>query len=368
MRDVSTEDRPSRTVSRRSYLKFGAGASAVALAGCMGGNGDGETLTYLNRGGVIEEAEREVLQEWEEESGATIEFEPAAQDTDMFERIAADPSAFDIVTLSPYGYALDAAHPDFADGNYLADLEYDQVPNYEENIQEEWRNAEFLQGHDKGMFYHISTQGLGYNTDVVGELTSWEDVKDPDLEGQVTLFDSAPTRFGNCCAALGYDPAEAAADEDMFDDVVQEMEEQQENVYRYWQAGDEFMTDLREEEAAIASAWGGRVEALYHEGVPVDYTVPEEGCIQWSVAFSILEESEMKEEAYDLLNWIYQEDVAQEMVEQHYYPIPLAGDVDGMDDRFESLDADAVTSFDWAAVMPHLADIEQAFNEVKAGM
>ncbi|THE63618.1 extracellular solute-binding protein [Salinadaptatus halalkaliphilus] len=369
MRDGHTGANPTRSVSRRTYLQLGAGAGAVALAGCTGGgNGGGsETITYLNRGGVIQDAEQAVLEEWEEESGIEIEYQAAAQDTEMFDQISANPGSFDLVSLSPYGYALNEAHPDFAETDYLADIDYDQVPNYTDNIQEEWREIEFLQGHDKGLFYHISTQGLGYNTEDVGDISSWEDIKDDDLEGEVTLFDSAPTRFGNCCAALGYQPAEVVEDDDMYDEVVAEMEAQHQNVYDYWMAGNDFMTDLREGEASAASAWGGRVEALHHDGHPMAYTVPDEGCIQWSVAFSILEESDMKEEVYDLLNWIYQEDIAIDMVEQHYYPIPLEGDHETMEGRFESMDADDVVSFDWTAVMPHLAEIEQTFNEIKAG-
>ncbi|ARS88908.1 hypothetical protein B1756_03500 [Natrarchaeobaculum aegyptiacum] len=331
----------------------------------MGGSG-GNTLTYLNRGGAIQDAEMEVLAEWEEENDVEIQFQSAAEDSEMMESIAADPSGYDIVTLSPYGYGLDAVHPQYSDEEYFADIDYDQVPNYEENIQEEWREIDFLQGHDKGLFYHVSAQGLAYNTEHVDGIESWEDIKDPDLEGQVTLFGSAPTRFGQCCAALGYDVAEALEDDDLFDEVFEEIEAQHQNVYQYWATGDQFMGDLSEEQAHVASAWGGRVESLYHDGVPVDYTIPEEGCVQWSVAFSILEESDMKAEAYDLLNWIYQEDVALEMVDQHYYPIPLTGDHEELEGRFESLDADAVVSFDWEAVIANIEDIEQRFDQILA--
>ncbi|GAB7018263.1 ABC transporter substrate-binding protein [Halostagnicola bangensis] len=207
---------------------------------------------------------------------------------------------------------------------------------------------------------------MGYNTEEVDEITSWEDIKDPNLDGRVTLFDSAPTRFGNACAALGYLPEEAVEDDDMYAEVEQEMREQDQNVYNHWQAADQFMQDMREEQAFVSSAWGGRIESLYHDDHPVDYVIPEEGCITWSVAFSIIDESDMKDEVHDLLNWLYQEEVATEMTEHHYYPIPLEGDHDVMNDRFESLETDDIVWFDWEAVIPHLADIEQTFNEIKA--
>ncbi|WP_161606922.1 ABC transporter substrate-binding protein [Natronolimnohabitans innermongolicus] len=357
-------------MSRRKYLQLGAGASAVALAGCLS-SGDG--LVYLCRGGVIEDAEREVLQEWEDENDIDIQFESAADDSAMMEQISADPGGYDIVTLAPYGLALERHHPDYEDDDYLAELDFGEVPNYEENIQEEWRNADFLQGDDKGMFYHISNQGLAYNTDELGEVSSWEDIKDPDLDGEVSLFDSAPTRFGQACAALDMDVAEVVddlgdGDEEPFEQVMGEVAEQHQNVYQYWQAGDQFMQDLREGQATVASAWGGRVEMLARdEDVPVDYVIPEEGCVSWSVAFSIIEESDMKEEAYDLLNFIYEEETATDLVEQHYYPMPLEGDHEVMEGRFESLDADNVVSFSWPHIFGAIDTIEEEFESIKHG-
>lgn len=357
MRDVSTGEKPKRGISRRSYLQLGAGASAVAIAGCLG---SGETLTYLNRGGAIQDAEIEVLQEWEDENDIEIEFDEQPDDTDMMEQMSTDPGGYDIVTLSPYGYALDAVQ--YADEDLLLDIDYDEVPNYTENIQEEWRDREFFG--DKGLFYHVSAQGIGYNTDEVDEITSWDDIKDPDLEGEVTLFSSGPTRFGNSCAALGIDVADALEDDDLYDDVMDEIEEMDQYVYQYWDSGQDFMGDLSEEEALVADAWGGRVETLAEDGDPVDYVIPDEGCISWSVAFSILEESDMHEEAYDLLNWIYQEETALEMVEHHYYPIPLEGDHDELEGRFESLDADDVLTFNWELVVENIERIEQDFANI----
>lgn len=364
MRDVSTGENPKRSVSRRTYLQLGAGASAVALAGCLGS--DGDTLTYLCRGGIIEDAEREVLQDWEEENDITIQFESAAEDSAMLEQMASDPGGYDLVTLSPYGYALNEYGEDFADTELLADLDYGKVPNYEDNIQEEWRNSEFLQGHDKGMFYHISTQGLAYNTEKLPDgISSWEDIKDPALEDEVTLFDSAPTRFGQSCAAIGETVSDAVEDEELFAAVFEEVAEQHQNVYQYWETGNDFMTDLREERATVSSAWGGRVESLAEDGVPVDYAIPEEGCISWSVAFSLTEESDMHEEAYDLLNWIYEEETATRLVEQHYYPVPLKGDHEVMENRFESLDADDVVTFSWPHIFAAINEIEEQFEQIK---
>lgn len=361
MRNNSTGEKTTRAVSRRKYLQLGAGASAVAVAGCLGS--DGEAITYINRGGAVLEAEREVMDRWGEENDIEIEYQEAAEDTEMFEIISESPDRFDLASVSPYGYALNQIA---YEGEILGEIDLDQVPNYTENVKDEWQDVPFLEN-DLGIFYHISTQGIGYNTDYVDDISSWEDIKDSDLDGHLSLFDSAPTRFGNACAARDVDPVEALEDDSLYDEVAQEMREQHENVFNYWAAGNQFMQLLREDQAHATSAWGGRVEILADEGHSVDYTVPEEGCITWSLGFSLVEGTEMREEVHDLLNWLYQEEIAIEMAEHHKYPIPLESEPDAMTDRFEYVDSpDDVLWFDWERVIPHLEDIEQTFNEIKA--
>lgn len=351
-------------VSRRQFLQStGVGAFGVASAGCLGGGGNGdETIRYISRGGVTHNAERELMEEWSAESGVSVEHQEAAADDEMMNLIAENPGDIDFANPAPWGFTVNQI--DY-DGELLADIDYDQVPNYRDIIQDDWQEAFFIEDHDMGLMYYISTQGLGYNTDKA-DIRSWQDIKDPEYEDAVTLYDSAPARFGNCCAALGYDVAEAAQDDEMFEDVLEEMEEQDVNVFNYWATGDEYMRLLREERADIASAWGGRVIGLQEDGHPMDYIVPEEGAVTWSVAFAVTEESENKETVYELLNWIYQRENLEQLSANHNYPVPMEDPPEDITDLPDYTDSpDDLVWIDWEAFLPVYEDINQRLDEIK---
>jgi len=354
--------RSPRSTTRRRVLQTGAVTTGIAIAGCL--NGSGDSLTFISRGGTTQEAEREKFEEWSEESGIEVTHQEAAGDTEILNLIAENPDAFDFTNPSSSGLTL---HRSQYDGELFADIDYDHLPNYRENIQEEWQNSPAIDGHDDGIFYYISTQGIGYNRDQVDEITTWEDIKDDGLEGTVALIDNAQVRFGNACAALEYDTGEAATDDAMFEDVIAEMEEQHTNVFGYWTAGNEFMQLMREDQAYVASAWGGRVQVMNKDGYNVEYVIPDEGCVAHTNYFSIVENSDKKEDVYDLLDWLYDTENAIELSTRHNYPIPITDPPEELTSLFEYVDhPDDLTWIDWPAVLSERERIIERFNEIKS--
>ncbi|THE64023.1 extracellular solute-binding protein [Salinadaptatus halalkaliphilus] len=349
-------------MSRRHVLQTGATVTGIAVAGCLGGGGDG-SIGYISRGGTTQDTEREVMEQWSEESGVEIEHQEVADDTEMITLIAENPDEFDLTNPAPWGFTL---HELEHDGELFAPIDFDQIPNYDD-IADPWQNAPFIEGRDYGAFYYISTQGIGYNTDEIDEITSWDDIKDDDLDGQLALFDSAPARFGNSCANLGLDPGEAAQDDDLLDDVIDEMEEQHQNAFGYWGAGDQLMQWMREEQAYAACAWGGRIENLREDGYPMEYVIPDEGCVTWSTAFTIVEGTDMREEVHDLLNFLYEEENAIQLSTGHQYPIPFEDPPEEMTERADYTEhPDDLTWIDWDAILPVQDDLELAHDEIKA--
>ena len=353
-------------MSRRGMLKAaGAGFAVTTLAGCLG-NGDADTIRYLSRGGTTQDAEREIMEQWSEESGIDVEHQEAADDTEMMNIIDANPGEIDFTNPASWGFAYNELE---FDGELLADFDIGEVPAYEDVIQDEWNDAPMLQGHDKGVFYYISSQGIGYNTEEADEITSWHDIKEPQYEDAVTLFDSGPGRFGNCAAALGYEPTEAVQDESLREEVFEEIEAQDENTFTYWSTGDEFMRLLREERAYVASAWGGRINVLEDDGHPMHYVIPDEGAVTWSNGWAVCEESENKDAAYDFINWLYDdEDRVVELATSFNYPIPIEDPPEEITQLYDYVDhPDDLAWIDWTIFVPHLDELDQRLAEIQAG-
>lgn len=349
--------------SRRTLLKTtGAGFVTAGVAGCTGGNG-ADSIRYLSRGGSTQDAEREIMEQWTEESGITVEHQEIADDTEMMNLIAEQPDAIDFTNPAAWGFYYEEFE---FDGELLAELDFDEFPTYGDVIRDEWQEAPLIDWHNKGAFYYISTQGIGYNTEEA-DINAWQDIKDEQYEDQVTLFDSGPARFGNAAATLGYEPAEAAQDDAMFEEVIDEIEEQDVNAFNYWQTGDEMMRLLREERATVASAWGGRVDVLQNDGVPVEYVIPEEGAVTWSTGFSIVEESDNKDAVYDFLDWVYQPENLVELNQMFNYPSPIEDPPQEVREIPDYVDSpDDLAWIDFSALLPRFEELEQRLAEIQA--
>ncbi|SIR70186.1 ABC transporter substrate-binding protein [Natronorubrum daqingense] len=352
-----------RGTTRRRVLQTGAVVSGIGLAGCMGGGDD--TLRYISRGGTTQDAEREMFEEWSEDSGIDVQHQEAADDTEMINLIAENPGEFDFTNPAQFGLALERIEHD---GELFDEIDTGEIPNYEENVQDQWKEAPPIDGEDDAIFYYMSSQGIGYNQEHVDEITSWDDLKDDDLAGHVALFGSPPTRFGNCCAALEYDVGEVFEDEDMFEDVFDEMEEQNEYVFNYWDAGDQFMQWMREDQAYACSAWGGRVQVLNEEGMDTEFVIPDEGAVAHTNYFVMTQESENQEHVYDLLDWLYEPDRAVELSTSHNYPMAMEDPSDELTELFEYVeDPDDLLWIDWDSMIPNLDEITERVNDVMAG-
>lgn len=358
--------RPSAT--RRRVLQSGAVVSALGVTGCLGGDGGGsnDTLSYISLGGATQEASRQMFDRWSEESGVTVEHQEVSGNTELLNLISENPSNFDFTNLAHFGLAFERIQ---YDGELTQDIDTGEIPNYEENIQDQWKNAPPIDGHSDGIFYYMSSQGIGYNEDHVDEITSWDDLKDPELEGNVALFNSAPTRFGSCCVATGYTASEALNDEAKLDEVFQEMAEQDENAFNYWEAGNQFMQWMREGQMHAGSAWGGRVQRLNEEeDLNTAYAVPEEGAVGHTNYFAMMEETDHEDHIYDLLNWLYDRDRAIELSTMHNYPLGVTDPPEELTSLFEFVESpDELLFLDWNAVVPELSMIQQRVTEVKGG-
>jgi spermidine/putrescine transport system substrate-binding protein len=126
------------------------------------------------------------------------------------------------------------------------------------------------------------------------------------------------------------------------------------------------MQFLREEQAHISSAWGGRVASLQADDVPIEYFIPEEGAVTHSEGYAIPEASENKETVYDLLDWVYQREKLVDLSVQIDYPVPISDPPEEITSLPDYTDhPDNLVWINWSEVLPHNDKISQAFNEVR---
>lgn len=351
-------------VTRRSALATLGAGSIVSLAGCMGGtNGSGDTLRFLGFGGNTQEAQERVFDAWAEEEGVEIEGDSAGGTVEMISQIQQNPGEYDIVALNDTGMAQGQEE------GVLEPIDVDEVPNYTDNIRDDAQELEFLldDGETIGLIRENGATGYAYNTELVDEeLTSWEQIKDSQYEGQVALLDRAVDRFSNCAAAIGVDINEAAENEDLFEEVIEEAEEQNENAFSYWSDGDTSIQYLRQENAHICEAWGGRVLALQDDGHDhIEYVIPEEGTMAWTDTLSIVEETESRDLVHDLLDFTYERDNILQMSEDMNYTVQVEDPPEEMMELPDYAPVDELNFNDWSRLLPVQDEWSERFQEVQ---
>lgn len=347
-----------RSINRRAFLATSGVAATMSVAGCLGG--DDDYIRYLGWGGNTQDSAAEIFDQWSEESGIEVRHESAGGDVEFISYLQQNQGEVDLFLPSSYGIHL-ARQEDL-----LADIEYDEVPNYAESLQEEWQEMPYIEG--DAFFRDALTQGYSVNTEEVDqELTSWEDVKDEEFEDALALRDDAASRFTNAALSIEEDVNEIPDDDGLFDSVVEEIEEQHGNAFSLWGAGAEAMQYLREENAMVAEAWGGRTRALQQDGYEhVEYVIPDEGAATITEDYAIPAASEKKDNVYDLLNFAYERDNLVDISDMLGYPVPVVDTPDVITDLPDYVDdPDDLAWVDWSVVDPVIDDWQETFDEVK---
>ena len=367
--DTVRDDRRSKlsasTTSRRGWLTALGAASTLSVAGCVGGGGGGEPdfIRYLGWGGNTQDSAANLFEAWTEETGIDVEHQSAGGDSEFISIIEQNPGDIDIVNFSSFGISV------ARERDLLADIDFGEVPNYTENMQESFQNVSYVKPDEEGdtVFRDPVTQGYAYNTELVDfEMTSWEDLLDSSLEDRVALRDSFLTRFSNTALAVGTTVNEIVEDDAAFEETVARMEEENGQVFTYWGSGAEAIQFLREENAAASEAWGGRTLALREDGYDqMEYIIPEEGVVCLDENYNIPASSEKQDTVHDLINWSFQRENAIELTENLGYPIMINDPPESVTSLPDYAEADQLFWPDYAVVPDHYDRLQQEFQAIK---
>jgi len=351
------------TPNRRDVLATAGAGTLTALAGCASilSSSSGNQLRFLGFGGNTQETQMSVFDSWDSEMG--VQGTSAGGTTEMISLIKQNPGSYDVVALNDTGMAR-AQQEDI-----LEPIDLSQVPNYEKNIKESARTLSFnMNGEDTmGLIRENGATGFAYNTDKVdGELTSWDALLDPAYEGKVSLIDRTIDRLSNAAAAAGLNINEVPDDEAKTDTMFEQAREENQNVFAYWGDGATSIRYLRQENAWICEAWGGRVLALQNEGYDnIEYVIPEEGAMGWSDNLAIVKGSENMEAAHELLNHTYQRENLLSLSEGMNYTVQVKNPPNSMQELPDYAPAEDLAFRDWDAVLPKEDEWTQRLDSIK---
>jgi spermidine/putrescine transport system substrate-binding protein len=331
-------------MSRRSFLG-NAGRGGIALGAMMtlpgliaacspSGNGDGVTIEWQNWPAYIDIDETieanptqyPTLNAFIEQTGINVNYaESLLDNADFFAQIQPDlangnNTGWDLVT--PGGWVVQR----MADLGYLEELDHTKLPNWSANATDYAVGQWFDPDNTYSLFWQGGITGIGYDPELTGrEITSFDDLLDPEFAGRVGGFSDMRDMFGLTLLSLGITPENATVD-----DVTAA----QEKLLAANDAGqfrgyydNSYYDALAAGDLVACVAWSGDVTqmALY-DNPNVRFVIPEEGGMRWNDNMCIPKGStERIEETHQLMDYWYDPAAATLLSEYIGYFTPVKG-------------------------------------------
>ena len=316
--------------------------SAALLTGCgksgsspEGGNKEDNKLNVYNWGEYIDE---DVITQFEDETGIQVVYDVFETNEEMYPVIEAGAVKYDVVCPSDYMIQR------MIENNLLAELSFDNIPNYKEIGQQ---YLDISKGFDPENKYSVpycwGTMGILYNTKRLEELgvpvpTKWSDLWDERLSGEILMQNSVRDAFTVALKMKGYslnstNPDELAEARDL-------LIEQKPLVQAY--VIDQVRDKMIGGEAAVGVIYSGEMlyiqDAVAEQGLDysLEYVIPEEGTNYWIDSWVIPANAEHKENAEKWIDFLCRPDIAKKNFEYITYATPNTGAYDLLDDGLKN--------------------------------
>lgn len=309
-------------------------AASAALTGCgkSAPTDKGEVYVY-NWGEYIDE---EVIQMFEQETGIKVVYGLFETNEEMYPVIEAGGVTYDVICPSDYMIQK------MIENDMLAELNFDNIPNYSE-IDPEYveRSKSFDPENKYSVPYTWGTVGILYNTSMVAPEdvpTKWSDLWDEKFSGEILMQDSVRDAFMVALKSLGYS---------MNTENEAELQEAKELLIRQKPLVQAYVIDqVRDKmiggEAAVGVIYSGEMLYIQEEvenlGLDYDleYVLPEEGTNVWIDSWVIPANAKNKENAEAWINFLCRPDIAKMNFEYITYATPNKGAFDLLDEEMQN--------------------------------
>ena len=185
----------------KKFLAFAViGVMVFSLAAC-GGGGEEENTGEVNVYMWSDYMSQDVVDKFTEETGIKVNFSYMSTSEEAAAKITSGGGEqYDLVM------PCDADMTSLIEGGYLEEINLDNIPNFE-NLGDAYKYREFDPENKYAIPYFMNYVYVIYNKDTCPvEITSYEDLLDPQLKGQIASVTGPRNLFPIALVSLGYDP------------------------------------------------------------------------------------------------------------------------------------------------------------------
>lgn len=314
------------------------------------------------------------------------------------------------------GYQLPAFHQGFEQSNPNVDLQYQyanasaqffskvqaggaqvDVAHPCVNWVEDWKNAGLIAPIDTSKLTHWSElnpnitklgkidgqywfvpwdwgyESIIVNTDTAPIVpTSWADLWDPALQGQLSMEDFGEGAVKMASMALGLPYPNLSASE--LDQVKQKLMELRPNIRTLWSSNSDLVQQMANGDVSVGYGWNDQYAKIKEAGVPADYVNPTEGRAGWVCGFLIPSSTQHYDLALKYIDAAISPQSCAAAIDKYYLgcsneqALQIADPANVQALQLDAQDVIASTNFDQSLTPQQRTEFNQIWSEVIAGL
>lgn len=277
------------------------------LVACGNETSKDESLNLMSWGGDF--IPREILTEFEEETGIKVNLKEAPSNEDMQSLLEANPDQYDLAVLTDYMVDI------LRQNGTIGVLDKEKVPNFS-NINPVYQNNYYDENNEYSIPYAISTSLLLVNPKAVEELgadpiTGYSDLWQEELENNVVIVDWSIEVIGVVLKSLGYEYNES--DPDIVAEAREKLFELAPNIIRFETNTPE--DSLINKEAVAGFMYSNQVVKGIEADDGLEAVFPVEGMPIFIDTFVMSKEAPNKDNAYKFLDFILRPEIAAKIAD-----------------------------------------------------
>ncbi|OEF48457.1 spermidine/putrescine ABC transporter substrate-binding protein PotD [Enterovibrio norvegicus] len=272
---------------------------------------ENDQLIFANWGPYLS---TELLEQFTRETGIKVIYSTYESNETLYAKMKTHPEGYDLVVPSTYFVAK------MRDEGMLQKLDLSKLNNFNE-LDKNYLDKPFDPNNDYSIPHVIAMTGLAVNTDMYNpdDFTSWADLWNPELEGQIMLMDDTREVFHIALRKLGY--SGNSTDPKQIDEAYEELKKLMPNVLVF--NSDNPANPYMSGEVGLGMLWNGSAAAAQREGLPIELVWPKEGGIFWVDSLSIPKNAKNVEAAHKMIDFLLRPEVAAKISADTGYLTPV---------------------------------------------
>ncbi|MGI8941691.1 MAG: polyamine ABC transporter substrate-binding protein [Actinomycetota bacterium] len=288
------------------------------------------TLNFANWPLYIDRAKGEnpTLIDFTEATDIEVNYDEVIQANDSFfgtirEPLAnGDPIDYDLIVVTDWLIAR------MGRLGYLEELDHSKLGNFDANAGAIYKDPNYDPGNTYSIPWQSGITGIAYNRALTGrDFTSMSDLFDTEFAGKIGMFTEMRDTISLMLLLNGVE-LDSATIEDVEEVQQQLLQQVDDGIVRQYY-GNEYADALAREDIVATIAWSGDVIQLTLDNPDLRFVVPDDGGILWVDNMAIPQNAVNPIDAHEFMNFVYQPDIAAQIVGWVNYicPVPDAQEI-----------------------------------------